>query len=109
MDNTWGNLALELVVLTFFGLLYYLYQRRKILRFEADKVPFLMNMILETLLAERGDAIHPVYDPVIEALDDFLNQKTTTPPLPLLKGLMISERCSPELKAMIKDVLDEIK
>ncbi len=109
MDDFWGNFAIEMGLLTFLGVLYYLYQKKKILGYEANKAPLLMNIVLEAMLAERGDKSHPDLDPAIEAIDDFLTQKSSAPPIALLTHLSKSESCTPELRNVIQNVLDELK
>lgn len=38
MSDTWFNLIIEMGVLAFLGLLYYFYQKRKIIRFDKEEI-----------------------------------------------------------------------
>ena len=109
MDNFWGNFLIEIAVLIFFGMLYYFYQKRKIIHYESNKGPLIMGYLLQSCLAERGDTPEPQMDTLIEAIDDYLQNKSTNPPLALLKIYADSPLCSPELKAVIEEALSEIK
>lgn len=108
MNDFWGNLILELGLLCLLGILYYYYQKKKILKHEANKSPFIMGHILQASLAERGDTPHIELDAIIEALDDYLQNKSATPPFALLKKFSNSPDCSPELKAIIQEGLEEL-
>lgn len=109
MDNLWGNLLLELGFLVLLGILYYFYQRRKILHHEANKGPMLMGYVLHSCLSERGEEAHPELDPVIEAIDDYLHNRAATPPTVVLQTYANSAACSPELRAVIEEALKELE
>jgi hypothetical protein len=108
MANFWMNFAIEIAVLSFLGVLYYFYQKRKILQYEENKVPLVMNFILESCLSFKSDSPQPMLDTLIEHLDDYLKEKNLTPPLALLKTYADSSDCAPELKSIIVEGLKEI-
>ena len=107
MFDFWGNILLELGVFTFFGVLYYFYQKRRIINFEANKGAILMEMLLQTCLSEKKDMPQPELDNVIEALDDYLQDKRTMPPIALLQKFTTSSECSVELKNVIVESIEE--
>ncbi len=109
MDSFWANFAIEIGIFSFLGLLYYFYQKKKILHYEANKTPMVMSYILQSCLLEKGDEPQPELDTLIEALDDFAQEKTQTPPLALLKLYSKNEKCSEELKNIIEEGLKEIE
>lgn len=74
MDNTLLNFALEIGLFSLLGILYYFYQKRKILKYEENKTPLVMSFILQSCLSEKLDTAQPELDHVIEALDDFWNK-----------------------------------
>lgn len=102
------NLLYELLFLSFLGLLYYLYQRRKILLFEDNKGPMIMGSVLQSCLSVRGDEPDPELDPVIEGLDDYLQNKSATPPTALLTVYANSSSCSPELRDIILQGIEDL-
>jgi hypothetical protein len=108
MNDFLGNIIIELGLFTLLGMFYYFYQKRKILKYEKNKGPTVMGYILHSCLAERGETDHPELDPIIEALDDYLQNNTENPPTSLLKHFASSEKCSPELKAVIEEGLIEL-
>ena len=108
MDTFLGNLLIELALFTLLGVLYYFYQKKKILKYEADKAPLVMGYILQSCLTERGETGNPKLDAIIEAIDDYLHNKTSTPPTTLLKHYAGLPECSPELKDVIVEGLKEI-
>ena len=103
------NFALEIGFFSFLGVLYYFYQKRKILKYEENKTPLVLNFILQACLADKTDSSQPQLDEVIIALDDFLNKKTLHPPIVLLKTFALSSGCHPELKEIILEGLKEIE
>jgi hypothetical protein len=110
MDNSWMNFALEIGFLAFLGILYYFYQKRKILRFEDTKTPMVMNYILQTCLSEKEEGLaQPGLDKMIEALDDYLNNQDTKPPLPQLISFSKTSECSEGLQAVITEAMKEIE
>jgi hypothetical protein len=109
MLKFWTSFALELGFFTLLGVLYYFYQKRKILHYEANKTPLVMEFILQSCLAERTDESLPALDGVIEALDDYLQNRASTPPKSLLTHFAHSAECSSELKDVILEGLKEIE
>lgn len=102
------NLLYELAVLVFLGVLYYFYQKRKILSYEANKGPMIMGYILQACLAVRGENPDEQLDPVIESLDDYLLNKTATPPTALLAAYAKSPSCTTELRDVILQGLEDL-
>lgn len=109
MNDMWLNFTLEIALFSFLGILYYFYQKRKILRYEENKTPLVMNFLLQTCLSEKLETSQPQLDKVIEALDDYLKDTETKPPLALLKSFAHSSVCSPELKAAILQGFKELE
>ncbi|WPU66025.1 hypothetical protein [Peredibacter starrii] len=107
MFDLWGNILIEIGLFTLFGVLYYFYQKRKIMHYEANKGPIVMEMILQSCLSEKNDTAQPELDNVIEALDDYLQNKSDTPPTALLNQFAQSGSCSVELKNVIVEGLEE--
>jgi len=108
MDSFWFNFALEIGFFSLLGVMYYFYQKRKILRYEENKVPMVMEFLLGACLEEKKDGPQPLLDSVIEALDDYLKKKTATPPTALLKTFAESSDCTPELRHAIVEGLKEL-
>jgi hypothetical protein len=108
MSNLLGNLAIEMAFFTFLGILYYFYQRRRILQYEENKTPLVMGLILQSCLSERGDSPQHELDALIESIDDYLQNRIATPPLVQLKHYAASAKCSPELKAVIDEGIAEL-
>lgn len=102
------NLFYEMLLFSFLGVLYYFYQKRKILSFEENKAPLIMGYILQACLSVRGDKPDPELDPVIESLDDFLHNKTPSPPTALLSVYANSPRCPQELKDVILQGIEDL-
>jgi hypothetical protein len=108
MTDTWLNIAIEIGLFSLLGVLYYFYQKRKIIGYEENKKPALMGYLIQACLAEKNEQPEEELDRVIEALDDFLHGKSDQPPIALLKIFSASEKCSPELKEVIKATLEEL-
>lgn len=109
MQNFWQNFLIEIGLFTFLGLLYYFYQRRKIIHYEENKVPLVMGFILQSCLMEKKEEEASEVDHLIEALDDYLHNKTNFPPIALLKHHLNSTSCSEELRDVISSGLKEIE
>lgn len=109
MNNFWMNFALEIGLLSFLGVLYYFYQKRKIIHYEENKPELVMGFILQSCLSEKNDLPQPALDQLIEALDDFIQHKTSTPPTALLKTFANSEDCSEELRNVILEGMKELE
>ncbi len=102
------KLSLEMALFTGLGVLYYFYQKKKILRHEEEKATYLMGFVLEASLSERGDSPHDLLDPLIEAIDDFLHNRTTVPPLGLLKICAKNDSFSEEYRSVLQESLLEL-
>lgn len=109
MNKFWENFLLEIGLFTILGVLYYFYQKRKIVHYEENKTPIVMGFILQSCLTEKKDQVEPQLDALIEALDDYLHNKATHPPVALLKVYMNSPECSSELKDIIQEGLLEVE
>lgn len=110
MDTVWFNFALEIGFFSFLGVLYYFYQKRKILHFEENKIPLVMSFLLQASLSEKIEGQEqPEMDQVIEALDDYLNKKTKNPPLEKLKKFALSPECPADLSHAINEAMKEIE
>ena len=109
MTDFWGNFLIEIGLFSFLGVLYYFWQKRRIIRDEENKVPLVMGYILQSCLVEKKELPQPELDSLIEALDDYLNNKTSTPPIPMLKFYTSTSQCSTELKDIITMGLLELE
>ena len=107
MNNLWENLLVEIGFFTLLGVLYYFYQKRKIIREDKNKGPLIAGYILQCSLVDRGENPDPELDAIIEALDDYLHNKVSTPPFALLRHFAQTKACSPELKEVILEGLSE--
>lgn len=108
-DSLWFNFALEIGFLSFLGVLYYFYQKRKIVQYEENKTPIVLNFLLQAALTEKTDEANPELDGLIEKIDDYLNQKIATAPLRELKAFAESAHCPAELKETILEALKELE
>jgi hypothetical protein len=109
MNSFWENIFLEISLFIFLGVLYYLYQRRKIIQYEEQRGPLVMGFILQSCLAARKDISSPELDALIESLDDYLQNKTPAPPIGLLRHYMTSQECPEDLGDIIQEGLVEIE
>lgn len=108
MDSFWANFAIEIVFLSLLGVLYYFWQKRRILSYEKEKPTILMGQLLQSCLIVRGDNPNPKLDALIEALDDFIHNKSTNPPTALIRIYADSPECDPELKNVMQEILAEL-
>lgn len=108
MSSFIEKFLIELALFTFLGVLYYFYQRKKILHYEENKVSLVMGFILQSCLTEKKDQPEPKLDALIESLDNYLHNRSAHPPLALLKVYMNSSECSPELQDIIREGIQEI-
>lgn len=108
MDGLVGKLLLEIALLAALGMLYYFYQKKKILDYERNKGPLIMGYLLQSCITERGETPHPQLDSLIEALDDYLQNKTHSPPTSLLIHFANSAECSAELQDIITEGIREL-
>jgi hypothetical protein len=109
MNTFLGNFLIEIALFTFLGMLYYFYQKRKILKYEAEKGPLIAGYLLQSCLTERGEKAHPQLDVIIEAIDDYLHNRSATLPIALLKNYAEGTECSSELRDVIFSSLEELK
>jgi hypothetical protein len=107
MNEFWMNFSLEIALFSFLGILYYFYQKRKIIQYEENKTPIVMNYILQACLSEKKDSPQMELDLIIESIDDFL-KSNSNPPIASLKKFSQSSECSLELKEVILAGLKEI-
>lgn len=69
-----------------------------------------MGFILQSCIMEKKEEDEASeVDHLIEALDDYLHNKTTFPPIALLKHYLNSASCSEELRDVISSGLKEIE
>ena len=106
--NKWENFLLEISLFIFLGILYYFYQKKKIINYESNKLSAVMQFILEACLVEKTDEPQPELDSLIVSIDDFLN-KQSDPPVSQLRLFMNSDKCTAELKEIIQEGLKEIE
>lgn len=109
MNSFWENFLLEIGLFILLGILYYFYQKRKIIHYEENKNPLVMGFILQSCLTEKKDTPQPQLDALIEALDDYLHNRSAHPPIALLRVFMNSPECSPELKDIISEGINEVE
>ena len=102
------NLLYEMLLFSLLGVLYYFYQKRKILSYEENKGPLIMGYILQSCLSVRGDKPDPDMDPVIESLDDYLHNKTPTPPTAVLTDYANSPKCHADLREVILQGIEDL-
>lgn len=102
--DSWLNILIEIGFFSLLGLLYYFYQKKKILQYENNKGLTIASYILQSCLSEKNDQETPdqELDAIILALDDYLQEKAPQFPLPLLKHYAQTKACSPELKEVIE-------
>jgi hypothetical protein len=103
------NFLIEIALFSFLGVLYYFYQKRKIVHYEENKIPLIMNFFLQSCLTEKKDIPETELDNLIEALDDYLKNDSIKPPIHMLKKYMLSPNCSTELRDIIDEGLKEIE
>jgi hypothetical protein len=109
MDNFWFNFTLEIAFLSLLGVIYYFWQKRKIIRYEENKIPLVMNFLLQACLNQKQEKAEPELDELILAIDDYLKHPETPPPIILLKNFCHSKVCSHELRQHIEDGLKELE
>jgi hypothetical protein len=109
MNDFWINFLLEIALFVFLGVLYYFYQKKKIVHYEENKTPLVMGFILQSCLTEKKDTPQPLLDALIESLDDYLHNKTSHPPFALLRHFSESTECSSELRDIIREGIIEVE
>ena len=109
MNKFWENFLIEIILFIFLGLIYYFYQRKKIIQYEQNKIPLIMGFILQSCLNEKKEYPEPQLDKLIESIDDYLNNKLPHPPLTLLKQYSETGECSEVLRDIILEGILEIE
>jgi hypothetical protein len=109
MTEAWQNILIEIGLFIILGVLYYFYQKRKIVSYEENKEPLVMGFILQSCLTEKKEEPQPDLDAVIEAIDDYLHGRAASSPKALLKIFMNSPHCSKELSDIIREGILEIE
>lgn len=102
------NLLYEMLLFSLLGVLYYFYQKKKILSYEENKGPLIMGYILQSCLSVRGENPDRDLDPLIESLDDYLHNKSPSPPTELLSNYAKSPQCNAELRDVILQGLEDL-
>jgi len=109
MTDVWQGLVIELVILALLGVGYYLFQKRRILRFEANKVPYLYSRMLQLLLVHKDESIaQPKLDDLIIKIDDFINQTTNINPKSEVQKFLNSSDCHSEYKEELRSLYNEL-
>jgi hypothetical protein len=108
MNNMIQGLIWELLLLAFLGVLYYFYQKRKLISYELNKTPVIISYLLQSSLSERGEENNLELDSIIASLDDYLKNKSKTIPFKELNTYSRRKDCSPEFRQIIIDSLEEL-
>ena len=109
MTEFWQNILVELIILVALGLGYYFFQRNRILRFEANKIPYLYSQMLQILLVHKDESLkQPLLDSLIIKLDDFINQTSSHDPKSEINEFMNSSECPSEIKIELSAILEQI-
>lgn len=103
------NLAIELVVLAALGLIYYFWQKRRILQFEQNKSLAVAAPLLQACLIEKDQQSFEMLESFILELDDFLHGKSSSFPTALAEQLAGHSACPQDLSEVIKESLKELK
>jgi hypothetical protein len=109
MSESWQNILIEIGLFIILGVLYYFYQKRKIIRYEENKGPIIMGFILQSCLSEKNEIHCSELDAIIESIDDYLHNRSINPPISLLRIYMNSPQCSKELSDVIREGLYELE
>lgn len=109
VKNFLEDFFLEIGFISILGMIYYFYQKKKIVHYEENKDLFIMGLILESCLQEKQDRPEPELDTLIEALDDFLNQKISSPPIVMLEHFTSTNNCSDNLREIIQNAFKEME
>ncbi len=109
MSQNWQNLLFEIALLTILGILYYFYQKKKILKADENRIPFILEFVLQACLAEKKEEEEAELMRLIEEIDDFLQNKTSLLPIQSMKTYKESKSCGEDLKDVIHEALIEIE
>jgi len=102
------TLFIELAVLAGLGLLYYFWEKKRILQFEENKAMAIASPLLQACLIEQEQTSFTLLDNFILALDDFLHGKTSYFPTSLAQELVKDPKCPEDLAAIITESLKEM-
>lgn len=103
------NLAIELAVLAALGLIYYFWQKRRIIQFEQNKSYAVAAPLLQACLIEKDQQSFEMLESFIIELDDFLHGKSASFPTVLAEQLAGHKACPHDLSEVIKESLKELK
>lgn len=109
MIEFWLKLVLEISFLALLGVLYYFYQKKKLLGFDQDKIHIIMEVILNSCLNEKNEYPQPELDRLIETIDDYLKGLTPSPPLDQIRHYLENKKCSEDLRSIINEGLKELE
>lgn len=102
------TLFIELTILVALGLLYYFWQRARILRFEENKSQAVAAPLLQACLIEKDHQSFPLLEEFILALDDFLHGKSASFPSALAEQVRKDQHCPQDLAEIINESLKEL-
>jgi hypothetical protein len=108
METIITGLFWEISLLGTLGLVYYFYQRKKILNYEKNRLSDLLSFMLQQSLVERGDKENHELDRIIVQLDDSLKSGSQNFPIDNLRRYSQRKDCSEEYREIIKALLNEI-
>lgn len=103
------SLFIELSILIGLGLIYYFWQKRRILNFEENKAMAIAAPLLQACLIEQEHTRFTLLDTFILSLDDFLHGKTNYFPTALAQQLTLDQHCPEDLREIIKESLKELE
>lgn len=102
------TLFIELIVLGLLGVIYYFWQKRRILNFENNKAVAVAAPLLQACLIEQDQGSFELLNHFIIALDDFIHGKSSYFPTSLAEQLIQEQQCPADLADIIKESLREI-
>lgn len=108
MNQNWQNLLFEIALLILLGILYYFYQKKKILKADENRIPYILEFVLQACLAEKEED-QAELDKLIEEIDDYLQNKNDIVPIQVMKNFKESTYCNPDLKEVLHEALIEIE
>ena len=102
------NLAIELALLAALCLIYYFWQKRRIIKFEQNKSLAVAAPLLQACLIEKDQQSFEMLESFIIELDDFLHGKSASFPTVLAEQLAGHKACPHDLSEVIKESLKEL-
>jgi hypothetical protein len=108
MNSTWINLLLELALFIILGILYYFYQKKKILADQKNLSRSFLEMTLQACLREKNHYSNEKLDQLIICIDDYLNDLHHPTPYQEMKLYLHHPDCSEELKVIMRETLQEV-